>query len=42
MYIVHTLGRKKCPREEVYSRPAEPWIGVVEVELDPEDKCDRL
>lgn len=39
VYIVRTLGRKKCPSKEVYSRPGEPWIGVAEVELHLEDKC---
>lgn len=38
--ILYTLGRKKCPSEEIYSRPGEPWIEVVEVELDPEEKCE--
>ena len=38
--IVCILGRKKCPSEEVYSRPSGPWIGAVDVDLDPEDKCE--
>lgn len=38
MYGVHTLGRKKCPSEEVYSRTGGSWIEVGEVELDPEHK----
>lgn len=40
MYIAHKLGRKKCPSEEVCSRPGESWIRVVQVELEPGDKCE--